>query len=266
MEYNLNKHGFCIVNSALEDFTIERYQKEIKNFSNLKKTELNQSLVKHNLLWDYISNKKIIDKIETSLEKKIFFLNDSGFSYYKNNEENRSTNLEKISWHRDTDSVDPIKDVVPYPKGSEYFKVFTAITYLCEENKQAKINLLPYSHLKKFRFTIRNILRFFHWKTKNKKVYKYLRRFILKLIGLEIKLNSGDCLIFCVSLFHMPMPSEGNRAAIISRFGIKGDSAENYLNYVLKNSSRGKEHYSNTRKDIENFNIFLKEKNIFYKK
>ena len=73
MEYNLNKHGFCIVNSALEDFTIERYQKEIKNFSDLKKTELNQSLVKHNLLWDYISNKKIIDKIETSLEKKFFF-------------------------------------------------------------------------------------------------------------------------------------------------------------------------------------------------
>ncbi len=263
MEYDLEKQGFCILRSAIDEPSLKKYQKEIETFSNKQNVEHVQSLVKHNLLWDYISNKNIINKIESVLGDKILFLNDAGFSHYKNNSNNLSTNTDRISWHRDTDSASPIKGVVPHPSNSDYYKVFTLITYICEKDKTAKINLLPSSHLKKFSYTFRNILRFFHWKTKNKTLYKILRRFIVKFIGHEINLNSGDCLIFCVSLFHMPLPSEGNRSAILSRFGVPGESSSNYLNYILKNSVRGKKHSSNSKKDLENFNNFLKQNNIY---
>ena len=263
MDYNLEKHGFCILRSAIEESSLKKYKREIETYTNNHNVEHVQSLVQHNLLWDYISNKKIINKIENILNQKILFLNDAGFSHYKNNDNNLSTNIDRISWHRDTDSANPIRGVVPHPRNSEYYKVFTAITYICERDKTAKINLLPLSHLKKFSYTMKNILRFFHWKTKNKRFYKILRRIIVKLIGHEINLNSGDCLIFCVSLFHMPLPSEGNRSAIISRYGVPGESSQNYLNYIFKNSNRGKQHYSNSKKDLEKFNNFLKQNNIY---
>ena len=78
MEYDLEKQGFCILRSAIDESSLKIYQKEIETFSNKQNVENVQSLVKHNLLWDYISNKKIINKIENVLGNKILFLNDAG--------------------------------------------------------------------------------------------------------------------------------------------------------------------------------------------
>ena len=80
MEYDLEKQGFCILRSAIDEPSLKKYQKEIETFSNKQNVEHVQSLVKHNLLWDYISNKNIINKIESVLGDKILFLNDAGFS------------------------------------------------------------------------------------------------------------------------------------------------------------------------------------------
>ena len=257
-------NGYCVLKKILSP-------KEIKNLSQAVGAGLKKKNVQKinyfnedDKFWSYISNKKILDSLSILLNDKVFFM-DGGFSKYDLN--SKDTNEDKISWHRDTDSAPKIKKKVPYCEENDYYKVFTVMTYVNENNKNS-ISLIPKTHKSNYRLTFNNLLRIFHWKTKNKKNFSFLRNFIEKMISKKITVESGDCLIFFVGLFHKPISPQNftSREAIITRYAPKSKNSENYINYVMKNSSRL--HY--TDKEFLNLNRskefieFLKKEKLFY--
>ena len=190
-------------------------------------------------------------------------MNDSGISHME--EAFKGLDKNQISWHRDTDSAPRIEGVVPYYDKSQFYKVFSAITYVSPNNEGGILNIIPKSHKKNFRYSFFNFLRLIHWKTKNKKNFYFFRNLIENIIGKKFHLRSGDCMIFFTTLFHMPELSKGLRQAIISRYAPKSENSENYVNYVLKKSSNelrnGYKIDDNNKHKIEKFFETLKKIN-----
>ena len=257
-------NGYCVLKNVLTS-------DEIKNLRNA----LDEGLKKKNVqkvnyfnedekFWAYISNKKVLNSLNSLLNEDIFFM-DGGFSRYDMS--SKDTDKDKISWHRDTDSVPKIKGEVPYCKENNFYKVFTVMTYVNHDANNI-ISVIPKTHKPKYRLTLNNILRIFHWKTKNKKKISFLRNFIERLISKNIIVEAGDCLIFFVGLFHKPVSSQNfvPREAIITRYASKSNNSENYINYVLKNSSRV--HYSDKKflslNKSKTFIEFLKKEKLYY--
>ena len=258
------QEGYCVLRNILNDKEIEELNLTIDQELKEKNISKINNFSEHELFWPYIANEKILNCLNELLNEKIFFM-DGGFSNYNTNSED--TNNHKISWHRDTDSAPKIKNEVPYCEKNNYYKVFTVMTYLNKGLKN-QISIIPKTHKVEYKKTLSNILRIIHWKTKNKKKISFIRKFIEKNIAKKIIINPGDCLVFFVGLFHKPVApvNSGYRKAIITRYAPKGKNSENYINYILKNSSRL--HYSDKKflnyKNSDSFVDFLKKKNIFY--
>ena len=115
-----------------------------------------------------------------------------------------SKNIE--SWHRDNPcrrfGIGPDWDKnLPYD-------VLRVGIYLQPFNEaKSCINLIAGSH--KNRYTLQEFLRFFHKKfflnlKENSKLNK-LKSLYTSLIGENIKIDSGDCVIFHTNLWHTPL-------------------------------------------------------------
>ena len=88
------------------------------------------------------------------------------------------------------------------------------------------------------------------------------------MLGKNCKLESGDCIIFYTTLFHKIVNSNTPRQAIMARYAPKSENSENYINYVLKNSSSEERNgYKINEKNSNKINFFfdiLKKEKIFY--
>lgn len=266
IENELYKNGFIIVRNLLTDKEKIKFSNIINLICRERNSNRVDDLYNFEDTWEYICNDKLLSILRKEISENIFYMHDSGISNF--NSDYHGSDKNKISWHRDTDTASRIKDVVPYCKKSDFYKVFTAITYVSPENKGGTLNIIPKSHKKKFRFSIKNLLRIFHWKTKNKKFFYLIRDIIEKLIGVECKVNSGDCIIFCTTLFHKVVKSDFKRQAIVARYAPKSENSENYLNYVLKQSSNkeriGYDENESSKEKIKSFFKLLKKYNIYY--
>ena len=262
----LYENGYVVIRNLLNNQEVEDYSKLIRKICENENSPRVDDLYNHEETWQYIVNKKLISNLENYIDEKIYYMNDSGISSYESNYAGVNKNL--VSWHRDTDSAPQIEGHVPYYKKDKYYKVFTTITYFSNNTNGILLNVIPGSHEKKFRYTFRNFLRLFHWRTKNKKIFFLLRNLIEKIIGTNCQLNSGDCFIFFSTFFHKPVASKGIRQAILSRYAPKSENSENYVNYVLKQSSnKSRSGYlikDNSKIKIEKFINLLKNNNIFY--
>ncbi len=263
---NLNKNGFIIVRNLLTKEQVTKFSNIINSITRERKSNRVDDLYNFEDTWEYICNDKLLNVLKEEISEDIFYMHDSGISNFDSDYHGSDKN--KISWHRDTDTAPRIKDVVPYYQKSDFYNVFTAITYVSPDNKGGTLNIIPKSHNKKFRLSIKNFLRIFHWKTKNKKIYYLIRDIIEKLIGVECKVNSGDCIIFCTTLFHKVVGSNFKRQAIVARYAPRSENSDNYLNYVLKHSSNkeriGYDENESNREKIKSFFNLLKKHNIYY--
>jgi len=264
IEMNLQNDGYCILKNVLNEKEISDLEEALDQGLETKNIQKCNYFNEDKKFWPYIANLKIINSLNNLLNEKVFFM-DGGFSRYNNMSKDCDEN--KISWHRDTDSSPQLKDQVPYCKINNFYKVFTVMTYL-NRDLDNTISLIPRTHKIEYKKTINNILRIIHWKTKNKKNLNYLRKFIEKIISKKIIIKPGDCLVFFVGLFHKPVApkNHGNRKAVITRYAPKTVNSENYIHYILKNSSRI--HYSEKAflklNQSKTFIDFLKEKEILY--
>lgn len=263
---NLYKKGFLIVRNLLTEEQTIKFSNIITSITQERKSNRINDLYNFEDTWEYIYNYKLLNILREEISENIFYMHDSGISSFDTDYHGSDKN--KISWHRDTDSAPRIKDVVPYYKKTDFYKVFTAITYVSPDNKGGTLNIIPKSHNKRFRLSIKNFLRIFHWKTKNKKFFFPARNIIEKLIGVDCNLNSGDCIIFCTTLFHKVVRSNFKRQAIVARYAPRSENSDNYLNYVLKKSSNkervGYHENETNREKIKTFFKILKKYNIFY--
>lgn len=260
---NLNqliKDGYLYIENILTNEEIQEFSSVIKNHHEKIKKARNNNISVEKAFWKIISNKKITDILSKSINEKIFFMD--GTSSYDRNSFGRISTLQ--SWHRDTDSVQRIPGEVPYCKENDYYKVFTITTYL-EKKTENFISLIPNSHLSNFKNSLKNYLRIFHWKTCRIKYFRFINKIIEKMISIELEVKAGDCLIFFSTLFHKPVVKIKNdkyRSALILRYAPDGINAKNYVQYVLKTSSR-KNIFNNENK--LDFYEHLKKNNLLSK-
>ena len=163
----LYKQGYIVIKDLLSSKEVTELSNAINKICIIRKATRVDDLYNYEETWNYIINEKLITKLRTVISKEIYYLNDSGISSF--DEKYDGANKDFISWHRDTDSAPRIKDVVPYYKGGKFYNVFSAITYVSPKQKGGSLSIIPGSHTKKFRYSFKNLLRIFHWKTKKKR-------------------------------------------------------------------------------------------------
>ena len=252
--------GYCVVREVISPEKVEKDKNFIKN----KSYELNAPVFEgiHNFkeFWDVIANKEILNIL-----KKL--LNNDNIKYLYSASARHEKNYDSFpyQWHRD--NVCRLFGVGPDWNLKETYNVIRVAIYLSPYKKvKSGLNVIPYSHKK--RFTFSNLLRIFHWRTKysNKKFIIKLRKIIEKIIGVNIKTNSGDCVFFIANLMHTGIPTTDQcdtRNAIFLTFGTENIHSENFVNYWLKH--RSNEGVANNipnqnENELENF---LKKNNIY---
>ena len=274
------KNGFYVIRNLLNEDEIKKYISCIKNKrdSLLKQNAAsidengsfkiktsatgkfkNYSEYDDENLWDYVSNKKLLDNIDSLLNEKSYFVHDLGLLDPGSNPDN------EVSWHRDnpcrTAGVGPDWDA------KIKYNVVTAITYLqSSDDCGTGLNVIPGSHKLSYKKSLSNVLRFIHLKTRNNNKIKIIRNLISKTIGTTIKYNAGDCIVFLCTLYHAPITvgnsnSNIKRQCITARYGGEGKHSNTYIDYVT-NKRPEMNKYINS-KNKEKFLNYIKEKRIF---
>jgi len=118
--------------------------------------------------------------------------------------------------------------------------------------------MCPGSH--KTRYTLSQFLRLILYRTKNTKssFVKSIRKKLEKYIGVNIKTNPGDCVMFLANVFHTPIPASGLRKSLFTTYGTNNKHAKNYNNYYLKHRN-----YPIDNDIHEEFKNLLTGKNIY---
>ncbi len=274
-----NKNGYFVIKNLLNKDEIAKYLKSIekKRESLIKQNAASASEEKFKInssdtsnfknyseyddrdLWEYVSNKKLVDTISKLIGEKAYFVHDLGLLDPGSNPNN------DCSWHRDS----PCRSTGVGPDWDQKFKynVVTAITYLrSSEECGTGLNLIPGSHKLSYKKTISNIVRFTHLKTRNNNLLKNYRNLTSRLIGKTIKYNAGDCIVFLCTLYHTPVLIHNNkpkhyRQCITSRYGGYGKHSNTYIDYVV-NKRPEMNKYTNS-KEKDNFINYIKDKNLF---
>jgi hypothetical protein len=254
---NLFKYGFCILRNLLDDKEIEQYRSAIKKISKECGQEAYIRLYNYRETWGYIVHDRLLNILKSLLGSKVFYLHSSGISHWHKISR-------EVSWHRDS----PCRIIGKGPDWdqNEPYNVVSVITYLSSnDDTKSGINVIPFSHKKNYAYTLSNILRILHWKTKDIKFLQGIRDKIQNYIGVTCRTDPGDCVVFLCNLFHDPVPTAGLRQAIIGQFGPAGKHSKNYVNYILKHREDHAYRIDESNKTkVDDFFNLLKSKNIFY--
>ena len=208
--------------------------------------------------WNLITNQKILEAVKSLLGEDIYYLYNSNASM------SRSGNqiLPNFAWHRD--SACRIFGYGPDWDTDKIYKVLRFGIYLSPyDEAKSGINVIPGSHKKKY--TLSGILRLLHYKTKLYPRLNGFRRIISKFIGLDIKTDAGDVVVFLANLFHKTInteiPTFGSREAIFLSYGVDNKHSKNHVNYYMKHR-KGWE--MNNNEQSQEFIKILKNKNIYF--
>ena len=129
------------------------------------------------------------------------------------------------------------------------------------ENKSG-VNVIPFSHKKTY--TLSNMLRLIHEKTKNIPFLTKLRNLFPNFVGINVRTNPGDLIIFKSNLYHTALPFRNLRHAVYFHYGLDNKHSKNWMNYFHKH--RAFTHYKIDDKDESKYDEFfdlLKRKDIF---
>jgi ectoine hydroxylase-related dioxygenase (phytanoyl-CoA dioxygenase family) len=246
---------------------VEKYRSAIQkithiNFGDQKDEQIqyqSQDLYNYPETWGYIVNDRLLSILRDLLGPNIYYLHNSEASQYS-----ARTNAYRLSWHRDS----PCRRSGRGPDWDDDlpYNVVTAITYLESDTEtDSGVTVIPASHKKSYAHTFSNLLRVFHFKTKNIKLLKGMRKKIQNYIGVNCRTDPGDCAIFFTNLLHAPLPTKGLRRAIFARYGADGKHSKNYVNWYLKHrKGYDYEINDNNKVKVEDFFNLLRSKSIFY--
>ena len=131
----LYERGYCVFKNILDTENIKNLSETIELIYKNTNEEKIVELSPFTETWNFITNKKLINTLESLLNEKVYYM-DGSISHYKENKEYRELNKNYNSWHRDTDSAPKLKDKVPYCKNNEFYKVFTVISYFNEKPEE----------------------------------------------------------------------------------------------------------------------------------
>ena len=251
---NLLKYGYCVVRNLLSNKEVKRAESVLNNIYEKNEKKINNDMYKYSESWEFFTNDRLLNIIRDLLGPEIYYLH----SYNTKRENERDV---VYSWHRDN----PCR---LFGKGPDWdknepYNVLTIIIYLSSSDKTGSgINLIPFSHSRTY--SLSNILRIIHYKTKTISLLKKIRDIFPRfLLGVNIKTDPGDCVIFFANLLHTGIPTRTLRKAILFQYGVDNKHSKNFVNYYMHH--RKQIEYEIKYKDIINefFNL-LKSKNIYY--
>ena len=252
------RNGFIHVKNLLDGNEIEKFNKIFDKKRDFELTNSEFELTNQEC-WEYLINNKLIAYLKKLIGDEVYYMYDLNFV------EHQIKNQE-YGWHRDN----PCRrtGVGPDWDNKNPYNVLTTITYMCSsEETESVLNVIPGSHLNKFKYSASNIIRYSLNKLKNKYSKSKLSNIIKKFNGTRISYNIGDCIIFYSNLYHMGENlSDSNnhtRRLIVSRFGGSGEHSENYINYHIKHRKDQINKYKNEN-DKELFLNFLKENDLYF--
>ena len=256
---NLFKFGYCVIRNLLNDEEIQKYRLIIKKIHEKTGEECN-FISEHRESWEFIFNDRILNAMRSVLGPNISYLHDSSFSHLFYNKKNDFSKF--ANWHRDN----PCRR---FGKGADWdknepYNVVTAIIYLSSnEGSNSSVNVIPFSHKKKF--TLSNMLRILHHRIKKITFLLSIRKLFQSFLGVNIQTNPGDCVIFLSNVLHKALPHPSLRQWIVFHYGIGNKHSKNYINYILKHRTDFRYNIDNNdQSKLDDFFKFLKDKNIFY--
>ena len=258
---SLSKLGYCVIRNLLSEEEIKKCRSIM---TRAHETTGNGAMLvsDYRESWPIIFNDRVLDALKSALGPNIFFLHDA---YFLNTKKitKEADYTEFSSWHRDS----PCRQ---FGKGPDWdqnvpYSVVTAIIYLSpNEETNSGVNLISFSHKK--RFTVDTLLRLIHYKIKKISYLQIFKKLLEKFIGVNIRTDPGDCVIFFANLFHRALPNRAMRQAICMRYGADNKHSKNYLNFIF--NYRKDSDYTNNddqdKKRIDDFFNLLKNKDIFY--
>ena len=206
--------------------------------------------------WEFICHKKMLDLIRLLIGKKINYLHSSNML-------SDSIDLKKElhSWHRDN----PCRRTGYGPDWDtkEKYNVVSSIVYLT--NTDSTLNVIKKSHFGNYRFSISNVLRTIHLRLRKFRSLTFFREFIRKIIGTNLKYESGDLIVFYANLYHgravQKDMKDSFRSLIIARYGDDSMHSKTFLNYEMNYRGRSENYKVSKKKDI--FFQKLRENNVF---
>ena len=250
----LFKYGYCIVRNLLNNKEVERAVSMLNKMYEKNGKKINSDVYNYSEFWEFFASDRLLNIIRNLLGPEIFYLH----TFFTRRENEKDIN--EYSWHRDNACRRFGKG--PDWDKNEPYNVLTFIIYLTPSNITGSgINLIPLSH--KRRYTLSNIFRVLHYKTKHIFLLKNIRKIVPRFLGVNIKTDPGDCIIFLANLFHSAIPTRTLRKAMLFQYGIDNKHSKNFVNYYIHH--RKQIEYEIKYKDkINEFFNFLKSKNIFY--
>ena len=250
---NLLKYGYCVVRNLLSNKEVKRAESVLNNIYEKNEKKINHDMYKYSESWEFFTSDRLLNIIRDLLGPEIYYLHTC--STKRQNERDIG-----YAWHRDN----PCR---LFGKGPDWdknepYNVLSIIIYLSSSDKTGSgINLIPFSHRRTY--SLSNILRIIHYKTKNISLLKKIREIFPRFfIGVNIKTDPGDCVIFFANLFHSAIPTRALRKAILFQYGVDNKHSKNFVNYYIHHLKQIE--YEIKYKDIINefFNL-LKSKNIY---
>tara|TARA_B100001057_G_scaffold340732_1_gene341538 strand:+ start:422 stop:1285 length:864 start_codon:yes stop_codon:yes gene_type:complete len=250
---NFEKDGYIHLKKFFNEAEVKNFSKAIeKKKLMIKEEEIDRS-VDINELWEFINHEKMLKVIRNLLGDKIFYMHDAGILA-------SSTNITSTTWHRDN----PCRKtgIGPDWNSNEKYNVVSSAVYLTDSN--STLNVIKKSHLKKYKYSISNMLRVIQLQLRKVKKFLFLKNFIESLIGEHVKYGAGDLVIFYTTLYHtgFVLDAENSyREGIIARYSGEGNHGKNFLNYEM-NYRDGLQKYKISKKK-DAFFAMLKNNNIF---
>jgi len=255
---SLERLGFCAFRKFLTDDEVKKYRSILDNIYEKtgRDTKKYFQLHEHREAWEIILNDRIFDVLRSLLGPKIFYLHDATFRYSED-----PSLLSSQMWHRDN----PCRRFGKGPDWdkNEPYSVVTVAIYLTpfHENKSG-VNVIPFSHKKTY--TLSNMLRLVHDRTKNIPFLKNARKLFPNFLGVNVRTDPGDLIIFKSNLYHTSLPFRNLRQAIFFHYGLDNKHSKNWMNYF--HMHRKIATYEVDDKDKSKYDDFfdlLKSKNIF---
>ena len=250
---HLLKYGYCVVRNLLDKKEVEKAKSVVNKVYEKNGKRTNTDVYNYNEYWEFFTNDSLLNIIRNFLGPEIFYLHT--FSTKREYAKDIA-----YSWHRDN----PCRQ---FGKGPDWdrndpYNVLTCIIYLSSSDITGSgINLIPFSH--KRTYTLSNILRVLHYKTRNISFLKNIRDMLPKFLGVNIKPNPGDCIIFLANLLHTALPTRTLRKAMLFQYGINNKHSKNFVNYYLHHRKQI-DYWTENQENINEFFNFLKKKKIFY--
>jgi ectoine hydroxylase-related dioxygenase (phytanoyl-CoA dioxygenase family) len=243
------KDGYIHLKKFFNKQEIDTFLKAIKKKSFIIESENIDRTVDIEEFWDFICHKKMLESIRLLIGNKINYLHTASMM-------SNSINLERNpnTWHRDN----PCRRTGDGPDWNtkEAYNVVSSIVYLTDTD--STLNVIKKSHFKKYKYSISNILRTIDLNLRKFRSLIFIKKIIKKIIGKDLKYESGDLIIFYTTLYHARSDQknmqDSYRSAAIARYGDVSIHSKTYLNYEM-----------NYRQGLEKYKVSKKKRYFFSK-